>query len=147
MDDKFKMSEDVEVPKRRSHHLPYRQFLFKRPKRIIKKQRKIKDSIPQRIFFEELQRRLGYNLKYNFPVRTWSQINVKGKPSYKIWRIRYIDVADIRTMIAYEYDGERFHKKVDTERDNELKRAGWKKIIHITKYNMQEILDNLYKKE
>ena len=47
-------------------------------------------------------------------------------------------------MVAYEYDGERFHEEPNQKRDNELERIGWK-IIHVNKNNMQTILDDITK--
>jgi len=114
------------------------------PRKLNKsKPRKIKDSVQQRIMFEELKRRLNPEyLKYNFPVRTLV-ISPIGKKS---WNIRYIDVADLKNNVAYEYDGERFHtsKKDKEKRDIELTRAGWK-IIHINKHNFSEILNEMDK--
>lgn len=111
------------------------------PRRINKsKSRKINDSVQQRIMFEELKRRLDSKyLRYNFPVRTLV-ILPHGK---KKWNIRYIDVADLKNNIAYEYDGEKFHTpKTDEKRDVELMRAGWK-VVHVNKQNFQRILDGI----
>lgn len=111
------------------------------PRKLNKtKLRKIKDSIPQRILFRELQNRIFHSLRYNYPVRTLVIQNEK-----RFWNIRYIDVADLDSNIAYEYDGEKFHKpKTDKKRDEELNRAGWQ-VIHITKKNIQRILDDIEK--
>lgn len=108
-------------------------------RRIIKKLRKIKDSLPQRILFEELKRKFNPRyLRYNYPVRTWVIRNGEF-----VWNIRYIDIAYPKEKIGFEYDGEFYHnKRKDRKRDKELKRIGWK-VIHINKYNMQDILDNL----
>jgi len=110
------------------------------PKKLNKsKPRKIKDSIPQRILFRELQNRISHSLRYNYPVRTLVIQSEK-----RFWNIRYIDVADLDSHIAYEYDGEQWHKRPDKKRDEELNRAGWQ-VIHITKKNIQRILDDIEK--
>jgi very-short-patch-repair endonuclease len=112
----------------------WEKYMKSRIPRIIKKPRKIKDSVQQRILFEELKRKLNPKyLKYNFPVRT--------RTEERIWNMRYIDVAYTIEHLAFEYDGEQWHQKPDKKRDNELKRAGWK-VIHINKYNIQKFLDS-----
>ncbi len=102
------------------------------------RERKVKDSAPQRMLFSELQRLLPtHDIRYNFPVRTKT---FKRHISY--WNVRYIDIADLTTMTAYEYDGKKWHRKPNKKRDLELKRAGWK-VIHITKRNIRKILNTI----
>jgi len=106
--------------------------------RLIKKSRKIRDSVQQRILFEELKRKLNPKyLKYNFPVRTWTIRHGEFD-----WNIRYIDVAYTIEHLAFEYDGEEWHKIPNKIRDKELQKMGWK-VIHINKNNFQTILDNI----
>lgn len=102
------------------------------------RQNKIKDSIPQKILFKELMKIFPtHNLRYNYRVKTKRRNSDKEFNNF-----RYIDVADLTTYTGYEYDGKKWHRRPDKKRDDELIRAGWR-VVHINKYNIQEILDSL----
>lgn len=111
----------------------------------LRKDVKIKDSIPQRILFEELKRKLGEKyLKYNYPIRTQKKLLPLGigLPKKRKWNIRYADVAYTKTKVIFEYDGEHYHnEEKDRKRDDELRWVGWK-VIHVNRHNMQDIIDN-----
>lgn len=108
-----------------------------------KRKRKIKDSIPQRVLFIELTKRVphsNHSLRYNFPVRTWKDID-----GFRKYNLRFVDVAHKQLKLAFEYDGEKWHTQIkDEKRDEELIRAGWK-VIHINKNNFQKVIDNITK--
>lgn len=115
-------------------YLKYRKLTLK-PKRPDR----VKDSIPQKVLFEELKKLIALkNLRYNFPIQT-----LKISDGRRKLNMRYADVADVKRRIVFEYDGERFHnKEKDGVRDLELNRAGWK-VVHINKHNIQKVLDGL----
>ena len=112
-------------------------FKFRRGEIRPRKLKTIKDSIPQKILFEELKRRIKGDLRYNFPIRT-----LKFSNGLRRWNVRYADIADIKRRMVFEYDGEQWHKRPDKKRDDELKMAGWK-VIHVNKHNIQKVLDSL----
>lgn len=114
------------------------------PRKIKKKDRKIKDSIPQRVLFEELKLKLGGKyLRYNYPIRTQKLMTPpeEGLPKKKKWSMRFGDVVHTKARAIFEYDGEYYHEEeTDCKRDDELRWAGWR-VIHVNKHNMQSIID------
>ena len=78
-------------------------------------------SFPQMALFDAVKSAFG-EAELNYPVNT-------GKT------VRYLDVAIILDKIAFEYDGEYWHKdrkNIDEQRDLELSALGWT-VYHFTK--------------